>query len=474
MPQRFHVTPAQGIAQLTALLLLLSWLIKLRCRTWPTRLYFLGILFAICICPLSLAGETIIAPLGALLTDGGLALALWGIVLDTRRAQDPDQEIKGAVPPVECGQPRKKRSRILCAPAWITAGLLVAVCALWLDERFGWSDFDRSRFKGWPVLIALAAVAMTAVLISIWWGLRRSAGHFCFSRSAWLMFVAAACLSCGWYAVAISAANRQSAIDVEISNGGGTLTCDSTVEGRWNPLIYLLGYDFFATPERLVLSTKPMDTRVLEDASRLSTIRIIQGSLLAPAPVADSQLEIIGRMHDLTILELNDCPGVTDAGMQHLRGLSDLRFLDVRNSHITDEGLRGLGGLKRLRSISLANVSVNGWGFKYLSGLTNLQKLTLNATPLNDAGMAEIGKLTGLTTLDLSNTPLDDGGVVHLKNLTQLQELNLSGTGITDESLRTLQGLHQLKILRIDSTAGVSGARLGELEKSLPNCDIHY
>ena len=143
MPQRFHVTPTRESRSSRHSCLLLLWLIKLRCRTWATRLYCIGLLIAAFAIPFALAGQTSFPAFGALVASGGLVLALWGIVLDTRQAKlDAD----GAT--ATSGEIHRIRTRLLesiLSPGLLAAGLLVAVCALWSAEHYGCARYRRDE-----------------------------------------------------------------------------------------------------------------------------------------------------------------------------------------------------------------------------------------------------------------------------------------------------------------------------------------
>ena len=44
---------------------------------------------------------------------------------------------------------------------------------------------------------------------------------------------------------------------------------------------------------------------------------------------------------------------VTDAGLEHLKGLTKLRFLELTNARVTDAGLAHLRGLTQLEDLQL-------------------------------------------------------------------------------------------------------------------------
>ena len=78
-------------------------------------------------------------------------------------------------------------------------------------------------------------------------------------------------------------------------------------------------------------------------------------------------------------------------------------------------------------------------GLLHLAGLTNLQTLTLHSTKITDAGLVHLKELTNLQTLFLANTKITDTGLVHIKGLTQLQDLGLQQTKVTDTGVADLK-----------------------------------
>ena len=57
---------------------------------------------------------------------------------------------------------------------------------------------------------------------------------------------------------------------------------------------------------------------------------------------------------------------VTDAGMEHLKGLKGLRRLNLKGTQVTDRGLESLHGLTELRELDLSNTRVSDAGSRRL------------------------------------------------------------------------------------------------------------
>ena len=71
---------------------------------------------------------------------------------------------------------------------------------------------------------------------------------------------------------------------------------------------------------------------------------------------------------NLQTLNLNFCRQITDAGLVHLKGLTNLEQLDLVDTQVTDAGLVHLKGLTKLRTLFLDSTQVTD------AGIADLQK----------------------------------------------------------------------------------------------------
>ncbi len=128
---------------------------------------------------------------------------------------------------------------------------------------------------------------------------------------------------------------------------------------------------------------------------------------------------------------------ITDAGLEHLEELTDLKWLDLSGTQVTDAGLEHLKGLTNLE------------GLHRLEGLTKLWELHLEGTRVTDAGLAHLKGLRRLRFLWLRGTQVTDAGLEHLQGLTSLERLHLNNTQVTDEGVQ-------------------------KFRQALPTCEIEY
>jgi hypothetical protein len=71
-------------------------------------------------------------------------------------------------------------------------------------------------------------------------------------------------------------------------------------------------------------------------------------------------------MKRLQLLNIGLCENIADAGLAHLKGLTELRELILRGTKVTDAGLRHLHGLTALRKLDLRHTKVTAAGVRAL------------------------------------------------------------------------------------------------------------
>jgi uncharacterized protein (TIGR02996 family) len=157
----------------------------------------------------------------------------------------------------------------------------------------------------------------------------------------------------------------------------------------------------------------------------------------------------LGHLAGLTRLKYLElfARGLTDAGLECLTGPPQLRMLRLLNTQVTDAGLGHLAGLSQLRWLDMRASAVRGVGLKHLTRLTHLEKLSLNQTEVTGAGLEHLAGLPQLRELDLSQTRVRDAGLEHLAALTQLRVLNLHQAWVKGPGLVHLVGLRRLEKL---------------------------
>ena len=343
-----------------------------------------------------------------------------------------------------------KRCWFSPTPGWLVLGLLAVEGVLFLVERFYWLP------KGWSVLIAIAAVAVVMLLTLLWFVIalifRR---RFQFSIRSLLVMVVAVALPCSWLAVEMKKASEQREAVGAIKKAGGGVLYD------WQ-------FDANGATNSNSEPPGPIWLRSLLGEDFFQSVRIV---FLEGKHVTDAELEHLKGLGQLPELHLGGTQ-VTDAGLEHLRGLSNLQILLLGSTQVTDGGLEHVKGLGKLQILSLRNTQVTDAGLEHLKGLSKLQELDIFGTQITDAGLEHLAGLSQLHKLYLDNTQVTDAGLEHLKRLSELQVLWLGNTQVTDAGLEHVKGLTKLKELGLKSTA-VTDAGEKNLQEALPNCGIY-
>jgi hypothetical protein len=112
---------------------------------------------------------------------------------------------------------------------------------------------------------------------------------------------------------------------------------------------------------------------------------------------------------------------VTDASAEHIRQLTNLKFLVLSTNRITSRPLRHIGAMRELRELQLF--------------------MKRSPVPLRDKDMEFLRRLTNLERLTLASADLTDGWLVCIKGLTSLRSLQLYDMAITPEGLDPLKSL---------------------------------
>jgi Leucine-rich repeat (LRR) protein len=127
---------------------------------------------------------------------------------------------------------------------------------------------------------------------------------------------------------------------------------------------------------------------------------------------------------------------VTAVDLRSFRRPKDVTLADVRR-------------LIRLHELYVNSPSVSDAELEHLKGLTNLSVLRLYGTRVSDTGVVSLKGLTNLSVLDLRDTQVTDAGLAQLKGLTNLKKLDLHGTRVTDAGIEGLmRALPRLTVYR--------------------------
>ena len=283
---------------------------------------------------------------------------------------------------------------------------------------------------------------------------------FQFRLRTLLIFVLICLIPYCWFLVRV---HRQREAVAAIEKGGGSVEYGELHGPAW--LRKLLGDKYFAYVVSASLAPQTTDA----DLEHLDGLTEVRGLLLTNTNITDAGLEHLKGLTQLQQLVLTDTK-ITDAGLKHLKGFSQLDILCLDGTKITDAGLEHLKGLTQLQALRLDRTKLTDAGLEHLKGLTRLGLLSLDGTIITGSGLEHLKGMTRLNLLFLSDTKITGGGLEHLKGLAQLRGLYLRNTKITDAGVEYLKGLGQIQDLSLDNIK-ITDAGLEHL-KGLKNLQV--
>ena len=231
--------------------------------------------------------------------------------------------------------PKPSIRRIRLAPRLLIAVLLVTEGSLYLAESFRWLP------KGWPVLIASAAVSAVILLMLVWFAVALVFHWwFQFSVRSLLVLIVVVALPGSWLAWELKQAQMQRAAlaeiekfdvlvfyDYQISKSGQVNILANPPGPDW--LISAFGDDFMVDAVEVCLSGNwhpDWDGNSVEHSD---------------PQVADALLPHIEKLRALQTLFLRGNL-FNDAWLERLKRFTYLSTLCLIDTHVTEEGVRKL------------------------------------------------------------------------------------------------------------------------------------
>jgi hypothetical protein len=316
--------------------------------------------------------------------------------------------------------------RYIVTPDRAVLFLLAVECLLLLCEQL------HVFTKGYAIVFALATSVVAMLLLPVWSALALIAGfRFQFKLRSLFVLVVITALPLSWAAMAMRQAPAVQAI--EAAHGW--------VEYDWQ---------FEVDGKMALFNPVPRGPRWLRDLGLRCLFESVVVVHLEGENEIDGALAYFDRLNTVTMLYLG--PTVTDVGLEHLKGLSKVDFLQLPSAKVTDAGLRNIAGMRQLEYVYLISPQITDAGLQYLEGMKNLQELVLAGTGITDAGLARLGGLRALNCLGLADTGITGTELNRLELLAKLRILDLGRTQVRDAGLEKIEGLTQLESLYLDDT----------------------
>ncbi len=197
-----------------------------------------------------------------------------------------------------------------------------------------------------------------------------------------------------------------------------------------------------------ILSGKSTEAEGKAKAANLETLAKIERQLgnnkraESLEQQAKEWLDIKGTRESISKVQLSG-QRITDADLEKLKGLPNLKELRLWSTNTTDEGLKKLKDFPALESLELSG-RLTDTGFEHIKDLTKLKSLEAHGS-IGDKGLEKIKGMTNLDRLEISGPNITADGLLHLKGLTNLTHLNICADKDLGAGLQHLAGLTKLK-----------------------------
>ncbi|HLW64036.1 MAG TPA: protein kinase [Gemmataceae bacterium] len=175
--------------------------------------------------------------------------------------------------------------------------------------------------------------------------------------------------------------------------------------------------------------------------------------VLAPWQPIKNAKDLPSGPFQVIFIDLSQKEKVDDAGLIHLKGLSELRALRLLATQITDAGLVHLKGLAKLETLNLHGTRITDAGVATIKGLPNLKDLGINYTQITDAALADMKAMAKLELLWIDSTRISEAGLAQLKGIPNLRHVSIS-LPLTDGVAGRLKELPKLTSLGVSYQTG--------------------
>jgi len=218
--------------------------------------------------------------------------------------------------------------------------------------------------------------------------------------------------------------------------------------------------------KKLSLSGCPITNKGL---AKLATLKSLRSLYLYETKITIGGLSLLNDLRNLRYLAIK--PVVQDYSGLNISGLTKLGNLEIGTPHhsgavIRDEDLVCLANLKNLRWFNISQIistplGLTDAGVAHLAGLTNMDRLGIGGPELTDKALGYLKDMKKLNMLSILGGNFTDEGLANLEGLKSLQFVRLAGTHqfsprATNRLKKELPNLYSFKIDLRD--LGIEGA----------------
>ena len=155
----------------------------------------------------------------------------------------------------------------------------------------------------------------------------------------------------------------------------------------------------------------------------------------------------VSRMQLLTLVG----SGLHDEVIDHVKGASELRLLELRRAPLTDRIFASLASCRKLDTLILSDTEVTGVGIDALTACP-LVELSMERSRLDDTGAECVGKLKSLKSLDVSETKITAAGLARLVTLPKLKRLVANNLVLDADAVGTFDFSNSLEVIYFNAT----------------------
>lgn len=206
----------------------------------------------------------------------------------------------------------------------------------------------------------------------------------------------------------------------------------------------------------------------------------------------------------LEMLDFDGLHHVTDAGLEHLSEMKNLKSLNLSGgTHLTNQGLRHLQGMTAMESLRLDRCGrlTGSTGLQHLKGMTAMQSLNLNGCDgLTDVGLSHLAGMKDMRVLSLNHcvylpieslehfsgmkkleslelcgcAHLNDEAFAHLADMTAMRSLDLMGcSNLTNEGFAHFADMTDMRSLRIAESPGIDDSAMAHIGRITSMQSLH-
>jgi len=187
--------------------------------------------------------------------------------------------------------------------------------------------------------------------------------------------------------------------------------------------------------QALILTFTAVGDDGMEAVAKLTNLRKL---CLGETHVGNEGLAKLKSLQQLEHIELS--PAITDQGLAHLSGLPCLTSIIMKFPVVTDVGVANLRKLPKLDTVRV--VAATDAELNRLKSLTNLKSLHFDLNQFTVSGLEPLHAFPKLEYLNLDNSVIvDDSHLVALSKLKKLRQLSVDGTSVTPEGIAKFREL---------------------------------